>query len=346
MFGSVPAVDVPDDAGYASYEEDDRQTGPSGRRSWDESVRVDAGQDARPPRLCVASKQSSLGVVRNLIESGEDVNAKDETPPVLFLSNIHAPLAPVNSCGQWVELSYANSRNSLGSNSSTVTVACGNTLGLRPFTGQYTQATRQSCPCWSMRAVTLTPELIGSAFSPSHPHPNVEMTASEYVISVQIRPVPTVFPYTCGLQCGRGSGASNSSSWKGCWVCHSLNPACKRVQGKLTPLHLAVDNGDVSMLHYLLQHKANVDLPDEDGATPLHWATQFTIRPIVEALLAAGADPNRPDLVRSPINFAPMPHQLPPLILNTCHPPDSPTTPPVFTPQDRQVVSHLRQRAS
>ena len=53
------------------------------------------------------------------------------------------------------------------------------------------------------------------------------------------------------------------------------------------------------MLHYLVQHKANVNIPDEDGATPLHWATQFTQRPLVEALLSAGADPSRPDLVHT-----------------------------------------------
>ena len=75
MHPSVPSVDVADDAGYGSYEEDDSHATTSGHR---EESRIIEGEDSAIPRLCLACKHGSLDVVRKLIESKEDVHERDQ----------------------------------------------------------------------------------------------------------------------------------------------------------------------------------------------------------------------------------------------------------------------------
>ncbi|KAG2430804.1 hypothetical protein HXX76_009780 [Chlamydomonas incerta] len=73
-----------------------------------------------------------------------------------------------------------------------------------------------------------------------------------------------------------------------------------------TPLHMAVEQGDVEAVKLLLATgRCSVDLADFDKATPLHLALEAGDEDIVAALLAAGADPDRhnPDF-KSPLHLA------------------------------------------
>src|SRR6187399_353274 len=53
----------------------------------------------------------------------------------------------------------------------------------------------------------------------------------------------------------------------------------------------AVQNGDVAALRRLLAQKADVNAPQADGATALHWAVYRDDLPAVDLLLKAGANP-------------------------------------------------------
>ena len=39
-----------------------------------------------------------------------------------------------------------------------------------------------------------------------------------------------------------------------------------------TPLHFAAETGNIKIVQFLLNRGANVNLPDKDGITPLGWA--------------------------------------------------------------------------
>ncbi len=56
-----------------------------------------------------------------------------------------------------------------------------------------------------------------------------------------------------------------------------------------TKLIDAVKRGDVNAVRTLLMQKADVNAPDADGSTPLHWAVQRDSIAIADALIAAGA---------------------------------------------------------
>lgn len=70
-----------------------------------------------------------------------------------------------------------------------------------------------------------------------------------------------------------------------------------------SPLHYAADGfitgpawdakRQVATLRCLLDHGANLNAPDKNGATPLHRAVRTRCAAAVKYLLAAGADPNR-----------------------------------------------------
>ena len=57
-----------------------------------------------------------------------------------------------------------------------------------------------------------------------------------------------------------------------------------------TPLIDAVKRGDASAVRALIAQKAAVNAQEADGSTALHWAVQRDDVPMVELLLAAGAD--------------------------------------------------------
>lgn len=59
-----------------------------------------------------------------------------------------------------------------------------------------------------------------------------------------------------------------------------------------TALHLAAKNGQHRVVQILLQHNADVDLPNSSGWTPLHLAALNGYDTVVRILLQQGADPN------------------------------------------------------
>jgi uncharacterized protein len=63
-----------------------------------------------------------------------------------------------------------------------------------------------------------------------------------------------------------------------------------------TALHWAAHWADLEAADLLIQSKAKVDPPNRDGATPLFLAALNGSSPMVEKLLKAGADPNAPVL--------------------------------------------------
>ncbi|HLH32396.1 MAG TPA: ankyrin repeat domain-containing protein, partial [Terriglobia bacterium] len=52
----------------------------------------------------------------------------------------------------------------------------------------------------------------------------------------------------------------------------------------------ALKNGDVSAAQTLLKQHADVNAPDVDGMTPLHWAAHWDQFELAKMLLAAGAN--------------------------------------------------------
>lgn len=72
----------------------------------------------------------------------------------------------------------------------------------------------------------------------------------------------------------------------------------------LTPLHLAVIQGNMALVNLLLANKANVDAVDNEGHSVVHWATVCGEIDALRALLAAGADISKTDLNGgSPVSF-------------------------------------------
>ena len=57
----------------------------------------------------------------------------------------------------------------------------------------------------------------------------------------------------------------------------------------------AVQKGDLITVKELLDNGSNVNKPDKDGYTPLHWAAQEGFSQICNLLLERDADVNLPD---------------------------------------------------
>ena len=57
----------------------------------------------------------------------------------------------------------------------------------------------------------------------------------------------------------------------------------------------AVKSGDKAAVQTLLQQRVDVNAPETDGTTALHWAVRNADRTLVDALLAAGAKVNAPN---------------------------------------------------
>ena len=63
-----------------------------------------------------------------------------------------------------------------------------------------------------------------------------------------------------------------------------------------TPLHYAASKGKIDMVNLLLAQRAIVNAPAPDGTTPLMMGAYSRSKPVVDRLLAAGADPTTRNL--------------------------------------------------
>lgn len=59
-----------------------------------------------------------------------------------------------------------------------------------------------------------------------------------------------------------------------------------------TPLHVAVNRGNTSIVKLLLANGAQVNIQNDNGDTPLHRAMKNRYIAIAKILLEAGADPS------------------------------------------------------
>lgn len=64
-----------------------------------------------------------------------------------------------------------------------------------------------------------------------------------------------------------------------------------------SPMMIAVNNGWDEGVGILITYHANVNLPNNSGETPLIRAVQLRKKDLVVTLLAAGADPDRTDII-------------------------------------------------
>jgi ankyrin repeat protein len=74
------------------------------------------------------------------------------------------------------------------------------------------------------------------------------------------------------------------------------NPNIQDASGN-TPMIIAINSGFEEAVSILITYRANVNLANSAGETPLIRAVQLRKRDLVIALLAAGADPDRTDVV-------------------------------------------------
>ncbi|GFR94249.1 B-cell lymphoma 3 protein [Elysia marginata] len=73
----------------------------------------------------------------------------------------------------------------------------------------------------------------------------------------------------------------------------------------LTPLHTAVDNGDLEQAELLLSHGADIDVTDgKSGRTPLFRAAESNHKPMVELLLKRGANAEVPSYAGVTVSMA------------------------------------------
>jgi ankyrin repeat protein len=64
---------------------------------------------------------------------------------------------------------------------------------------------------------------------------------------------------------------------------------------RLTPLHFAVESGDVRIVRLFIDNGAHINAPKTDGQTPLHIACECGHKDVVELLISKGADINAKD---------------------------------------------------
>lgn len=76
---------------------------------------------------------------------------------------------------------------------------------------------------------------------------------------------------------------------------HGADPNLKNGWGR-TPLHSAVENGQIASAEVLLKHGADPNPKNGDGWTPLHWAAFHGRTETAQLLLNNGADPNAKDM--------------------------------------------------
>lgn len=57
-------------------------------------------------------------------------------------------------------------------------------------------------------------------------------------------------------------------------------------------MHQAAFAGDERIVKLLLKHGAKLDVLDQDGKAPVHWATRHNQKKVLEFLIDNGADVN------------------------------------------------------
>ncbi|WP_414901082.1 ankyrin repeat domain-containing protein [Sphingomonas flavalba] len=86
------------------------------------------------------------------------------------------------------------------------------------------------------------------------------------------------------------------SQWLSYLLAKGANPNTRDVDGN-TPLIYAAQIGFADGVEQLLGRKAGVDVPNRSGETPLIKAVQAGDLQVVRLLVAAGANPKKPDSV-------------------------------------------------
>lgn len=67
----------------------------------------------------------------------------------------------------------------------------------------------------------------------------------------------------------------------------------------------AIERGDLGEVQKQLDERANPNVRDESGSTPLHHAAKGTVPEVVKLLLQSGADPTVVDNnLRNPLHYA------------------------------------------
>ena len=78
-------------------------------------------------------------------------------------------------------------------------------------------------------------------------------------------------------------------------VKHGAKVGLKNIWGE-TPLHVAAERGDIQIMKYLLNHKADIDARDNNDESPLRHALMGRDpEKAVSFLLSSGANPDDPD---------------------------------------------------
>ncbi len=85
-------------------------------------------------------------------------------------------------------------------------------------------------------------------------------------------------------------GNGGKQSRRGCRCCNNA-----RSFVNCSPLHLAVKNGHIPVINYLLQHGADPNIASDNNTTPLMTAAKMKSLEIVQILLHHGADVLMPD---------------------------------------------------
>ena len=64
----------------------------------------------------------------------------------------------------------------------------------------------------------------------------------------------------------------------------------------MTALHIAIDCKNINMVKILIKNKANVNIPNKEGKTPLHLAISHNLNiNLIKILLKEGANINASD---------------------------------------------------